>query len=255
MACGFEWPLLVSAIYIWDCLKCLCFSGHSVAQPSGKGEESKKSDILWAIKGLYQLVPEQAGTPLSSAAPGEKSHRPSLWSMFLSIKESRARKILRHLLSVIKNTASDHFLFLDIMGRWQEKQKRLHNECSQEKAIHRQDAWAWREETAASETHRNATQSPFLPTVVGGLGGSFFPPRCPWFSRLKLLEELRSEKEWNATCKATWQGAGTHTWESLKWRLLFYSDRQRQSMPNWKAHSTKTEGESYAPAAVKGRHL
>lgn len=34
-------------------------------------EEIKKNYILWAIKGLYQHVQEQAVTPPGSAAPGE----------------------------------------------------------------------------------------------------------------------------------------------------------------------------------------
>ena len=74
-----------------------------------------------------------------------------------------------HLLVIIKNTAWYHFLFLYILRRWEEKQKRLPSGHSQTNVIFRQDAWAWKQGDAA-DTHGNSTKRPCLQTVAGQLG-------------------------------------------------------------------------------------
>lgn len=86
--------------------------------------------------------------------------------LLFSTKENYLMKI--HLLVIIKNTAWYHFLFLYIM-RWEEKQKWPHSGCSQVNMILGQDAWAWKQRSAA-DTHGNSTKSPCLQTAAGQRG-------------------------------------------------------------------------------------
>lgn len=79
-----------------------------------------------------------------------KSHRPSPPSTSVTLHPDSARKVLRHLPSIIKDASKDHFLFVDIMSRWEE---RRHHGRSQATVNCRQDAWAWKAETTASWRH------------------------------------------------------------------------------------------------------